>query len=140
MARLIFICITFALLAGFFVLVHYEARRGVRLGASYRARLDEHVERIEFILAHIDLATFLRDEARHFVSRIGHDSVHILLLVVRAVERLLTRVIRHQHAKRIIDAEPVENTREFVKTLSDFKEQLDATRPQMPDIHKSDGF
>lgn len=134
MASLVFIFITIALLGGFFALTSYEARRGVRLGASHRARLDGHVERIEFILAHIDLIAFVRDEVRHFISRIGHDSVHISLLVVRAVERLLTRVIRHQHAKRIIDAEPVESTREFVKTLSDFKEQLDATRPKIPDI------
>jgi hypothetical protein len=31
-------------------------------------------------------------------------------------------------------AAPRETTREFVKTLSDFKGQLESTRPEMPEL------
>ena len=135
MLPLIFILISFSLLAGFVMLTEHEAKRGTRLYAAERSRLDGQVERIEFILAHIDIGEVLYNEARHLMSRIGHDIVHFSLVAVRAVERGLTRVIRHQHAKKETDAVPVESTREFVKTLSDFKEHLEATRPPMPDIH-----
>jgi hypothetical protein len=135
MLPLVFIVVSFALLAGFVALAGYEAKKGVRFYADRRARLDSQVERIEFILAHIDLGAFIHNEVRGFVSRLGHDIVHVSLLSVRAVERLLTRVVRHQHAQKEADAAPVESTREYVKTLSDFKEHLEATRPEMPDIH-----
>ncbi len=131
---LIFTLITFVLLTGFFLLAGYEARSGVRYFADHRSRLDKHVERIEFILAHIDLGAFLRSEVRHFAGQVGHGIVHVSLVAVRSVEKLLTRVIRHQHAKNEVDAVPVESTREFVKTLSEFKEQLDATHPEVRDI------
>lgn len=133
---LIFILITLAFLAGFLALANREAHSGVRLYADYRSRFDKDVERIEFILAHIDLGAFLHGEIRHLASRIGHNVVHFSLLAVRAVERLLTRVIRHQHAKKEVDAIPVESAREYVKTLSEFKEQLDATHPEVRDIRE----
>lgn len=135
MIPLIFIIISLALLAGFMVLTKYEAKSGVRYQAEYRTRIDRHVERIEFILAHVDLGEFLHNEVRHLISQTGHSIVHVSLIVVRAVERLLTRAIRHQHANEEVTAEPVASTREYVKTLSEFKEQLDATHPEISDIN-----
>ncbi|MDP2665825.1 MAG: hypothetical protein Q8P23_04335 [bacterium] len=134
MEYLIFILITLALLGGFFALTNYEARRGVRVFATHRARLDRNIERIEFILGHVDLGAFLRDEIHHFARRIGHDSVHLSLIVVRATERLLTRLIRYFHTRQATDTTPHENVREFVKTLSDFKGGLKATHPEVGEI------
>lgn len=136
MAYLIFILITLALLAGFSILTDYETRRGARFCAAYRTRLDQNVERMEFIFEHVNFGEFLRDEMRHLVSRIGHDAVHFSLLLVRAVERLLTRLIKHLRAQPEIDPAPRETAREFVKTLSDFKDNLKATHPEIQEIQK----
>lgn len=134
MIYLIFILITVALLVGFFALTDYEARHGIRFCVQYRGRLDRIVERTEFIIANVNLGEFIRDEIRHFISRVGHDIVHFSLIVVRAVERLLTSLVRRLRAQPEIDTAPRETAREFVKTLSDFKDNLKATHPEINDI------
>lgn len=135
MAYLVFILITFALLAGFMALAEYEMRRGARLFPHERARLDQQVARMGFIIRHVDFSAFLRDEVRHLAARAGHDIAHLSLRLVRAVERLLTRLVRHLRSHHEIDvAAPRENARPFVKTLSDFKMRLQATRPEVPEL------
>ena len=134
MAYLTFVLTALILLGAFFALTHYETRRGMRLFAPLRTRLDRDVERVEFVLTHVDLAAFLRDELRRVAHRIGHDIVHLSLQVVRAVERLLTRLIRYFHTRQAVDTTPRESTRAFVKTLSDFKSRLKATHPEISDI------
>ena len=134
MTYLISIFATIALLGGFVMLTSYEARRGVRLFAAPRARLDRNIERIEFVLENVDLGAFLRDEIRRFISRLGHDLAHLSLQVVRATERLLTRLVRYLRSRHAVDTVPRESTREFVKTLSDFKGRLKATHPEISDI------
>ena len=134
MAYLFFILVTLALLGGFSALTWYEVEHGVRLLAPLRARLDRKVEHIEFVLTHVDLAAFLRDEVRRLAHRIGHDIVHLSLQAVRAVERLLTRLIRYFHTRHAVDVAPRETSRPFVKTLADFKGRLKATHPKISDI------
>ncbi|MCR4333542.1 MAG: hypothetical protein NUV60_00770 [Patescibacteria group bacterium] len=135
MISLVFIFVTLGLLGGFLVLTDYEARRGVRVGAAYRERLDHQVERVEFILEHVNLGAFLREEVHHLVARVSHDVAHFSLQSVRATERLLTRAVMHLRSKHSVDATaPRENAREFVKTLSDFKGGLKATHPEISDI------
>lgn len=134
MGYLIFILITLALLGGFFVLTNYEVRRGVRVYAAQRDRLDKTVERIEFVLQHVDLGSFLRDEMRRLVARLSHDIAHLSLQAVRATERLLTRLVMHLRSKHSVDTAPRGNVREFVKTLSDFKGGLKATHPEVGEI------
>ena len=135
MANLIFIVAALILLVGFFVLTSYEARRARRLYASGRTRLDNIVGRAEFILEHVNLGVFLRDEIRHLAGRVGHDVVHFSLIAVRSTERLLTRLIRRLRAHPEVDTAPRETAREFVKVLSEFKGNLKATHPETrPDI------
>ncbi len=134
MTYVIFILVSLALLVGFFVVTNHEMRRGVRFFAPLRTRLDHSVAQVEFILTRVNLAAFLRDEMRHAAHRIGHESVHLSLIVVRAVERLLTRLVRRFHMRQATDTVPRENVREFVKTLSDFKGQLKSTHPEVSDI------
>jgi len=88
---------------------------------------------MEFILENVDLGAFLRDEVRNAANRIGHAIANLSLQAVRATERLLTRVVRYLRVRHEVSAAPRESTREFVKTLSDFKENLKA--PEVPDIH-----
>ncbi|MSU74761.1 hypothetical protein EXS57_03220 [Candidatus Kaiserbacteria bacterium] len=133
MTFLIFIVIACALLVGFLVLTDYEIRRGARFFAKERTRLDERIDRIEFIMTHVDLAAFVRDEVRHLAAWMSHVIVHLSLQAVRAAERLLTRLIRYLRSKHVVDAAPRENVREFVKTLSDFKGSLKATHPEIVD-------
>ncbi|OGG93363.1 hypothetical protein A2609_01585 [Candidatus Kaiserbacteria bacterium RIFOXYD1_FULL_47_14] len=134
MEYLVFIFIALGLFIGFLVLSEYEMRRSVRLFARERARLDERIARIEFIIEHVDFGAFLREEVHHFSHLIAREVAHLSLQTVRAVERLLTRLVRHLHTQRAIDQTPRENAREFVKTLSDFKGRLGATHPKIPGI------
>lgn len=134
MESLLFILTTLTLLVGFVTLSSYETQRGTRIFAGLRTRLDQNVGRIEFILAHVDFGAFLLDETQRIAARLGHDTVHISLLVVRAAERLLTRAVRHLRTRHTVDAMPRESTRGYVKTLSDFKDHLKATHPEIPDI------
>jgi len=133
-AYLVFVLITLALLGGFFMLTIFEARRGSHFFARGRARLDRQVERIEFILHHVDLGAFLRDEIRRDVGRLSHVIAYLSLQAVRAVERLLTRLVRYLRSRNAVDVAPRGDARDFVKKLSDFKDRLKATHPKISDI------
>jgi len=135
MVHLIFILITLVLFIGFFLLSGYETRKGMRVFSRKRAYLDEQVTHAEFIFAHVDFGSFLREEAQHIARTIAHDVAHISLQAVRAVERFLTHLVRYLRSKRAIDIAPRGTAREFVKTLSDFKEHLETTHPKIPDIY-----
>ena len=134
MGHLVFILASLALLWGFVALMGYEARRGIRVFAGQRDRLDRNVERAEFILRHVDFGAFAREEMRRIAERVSHDAAHLSLQAVRAAERLLTRLVRHLRSRRADDVAPRENARAFVKTLSDFKGQLKASHPEPVDI------
>ena len=134
MVHLLVILTPLVLLVGFFALVQYETRQGIRFFASSRMRFDQNVERIAFILTHVDFGAFLLDETHRLATRVGHDAAHFSLLVVRAAERLLTRAVRYLRMQHTVDAVPRESMREYVKTLSDFKDGLKATHPEISDI------
>jgi len=133
-AHLAAVLLSLALLAGFVALTRYETRRGSRFFAAKRAKLDTDIERVEFIVAHVDLPAFVRDEVHHALARIGHAIAHLSLQAVRATERLLTRLVRHLRSRTEVAAAPRENAREFVKTLSDFKDTLQATHPDIDSL------
>jgi hypothetical protein len=132
--NLLFVLISFALLVSFFVLTTYEARRGVRVYAAGRGRLDDMVGRVTFIVENVNVGVFLRDEIRHLTARIGHNVVHFSLLSVRSAERLLTRLMRRLRTHPEVDKAPRETAREFVKVLSEFKDNLKTTHPEISDI------
>jgi hypothetical protein len=129
MTYLIFVLAAIALLAGFIVLTWYEGRRSSRVLHHHRSRLDSVVSRALFITKHVDLAAYLRDEARRLAENGGHIALHLTLRAVRSVERLLTRLVRHLRSRAETDREPRETMRDFVKTLSHLKGQLETTRP-----------
>lgn len=132
MGYLILMATALLLLVGFLALTRYEAARGLRIFARERGRLDGSVKRVEFILEHVDLAKFVKEELRRLAENTGHSVAQLSLELVRAVERLLTRLVRYFRTRRSeTELAPRESVREFVKTLSDFKGQLD---PKHPDI------
>lgn len=124
MAHAFFIVLALLVLAGFLALTNYEARRGGRMFARERTTLDEKVSRVEFILEHVDLGAFAREELRRLAHRIAHDTAHLSLAAVRATERLLTRLVRRLRPHRAEEVELRDNSSAFVKTLSDFKGRL----------------
>ena len=135
MTHLIFLAAVLLLLAGFLALTRYEAHRGARLFSVRREALDASVERLQFIFTHIDFAAFIREEVNIAAHRASHAVAHLSLRVVRAVERLLTRIVRHLRAKHAATtAIPRGNAREFVKTLADFKDTLKEVRAEVSEI------
>jgi|SRR3989338_2579426 len=112
-----------------------EARRQARFFSTYRNQLDRWVEQASFILAHVDFASFAKEEIQRLARRASHDLAHLTLQSVRAVERLLTRLVRRLRTRHPDLSQPAgESTRSFVRTLSEFKGHLEATRPEMSDI------
>jgi hypothetical protein len=125
-----FILIAFLLFAAYTGLLVVEHRRGERYLRTGRVRLDGVIEQGAFILAHVDLASFIRGEAFALARRAAHALARVALTSVRVVEGALTRLVRRLHLHPDI-ARPAsgESARSFVRTLSEFKGQLEATRP-----------
>jgi hypothetical protein len=126
MSYLIAIAASFALLAGFTLISYVETRTGVRLLGGSRRRLDKSVSRLTFVLAHIDWGAFISHIARVAAERIAHDVVHTTLIVVRATERTLTRLIRilrERVALRAPEGPPVEGS-QLIATLVRFRKNL----------------
>lgn len=99
--HLILIGVPLALLTLFLVLTGYERSRGRRLllvGSRYR--LDQKTERAAFVVEHVDWGAFLNDLTRASAERALHDIAHTSLIVVRAVERELTSIVRTLRARR----------------------------------------
>jgi hypothetical protein len=124
MAHLLFVVLSLALLAGFLALTEYEARRGSRVFSAHRERLDARIQHLEFVIAHADIPALLREELEHLAARVGHDIAHLSLQAVRVAERLLTRLVRHLRSRHSESEVPRGQAREFVRTLSDFKDNL----------------
>ena len=133
MISLLLILTSVILLTGFLGVTVYETTRGVRFFEKKRTRFDRVVDQMIFVFEHVDFSAFAREEIRHVARRIGHAVATLSLQSVRAVERLSTRLVRSFRTHEASNA-PRESTREFVKTLSDFKEQLKTTPPEVPEI------
>ena len=115
MSSLIAILVTLTLVIGFLTLTSFEASRGSRLLGGIRKRLDRKVGQASFILAHVDLGAFLRDAIRDTIERVLHDIAHASLIVVRFLERVLTRFVRHLRGRaEEVPAEPRRTFREAV--------------------------
>ena len=131
-----FYCIlaTLVLLAAYILALVLEARRGARFGARYRERLDQLVVQTEFIMAHVDFTSFFRSEAKRLGLYAIHESAHLALQAVRAVERFLTHVVKRLRLHPEAPLPEGASARHFVRTLSEFKGHLDTTRPEMSEV------
>ncbi len=100
MAYLIAILVSFLLLGAFLALTRYETTHGVRFFGSARSRFDSEVEKAAFIVRHVDWSAALAHLVRTATARIVHDVAHTTLIVVRIIERLLTRVVKYLRTSR----------------------------------------
>lgn len=100
MLYLILIAIALVLFGAFLLLTALERSRGFRILGTIRKRLDARVSRIAFVLSHVDWSAFIKHLVTSVLERIAHDSAHTVLLVVRFIERLLTRAVRYLRERR----------------------------------------
>lgn len=121
------------LVALYVAILVVEAKRGARFFERERARLDRTVRQGVFILAHVDFASFAKEQTRILARRLVHDIAHLSLGLVRAAERLLTQAVRRLRTQPPSARPSAESSRTFVRTLSEFKGQLESSRPKMPE-------
>ena len=99
MLPLTIVGISCALLGGFIILTALERRHG-RLFGEVRAKLDRWVGRATYIARHVDWSSFVKDMVHSSVERVVHDIAHASLVLVRSIERLLTRLVRSLRERR----------------------------------------
>jgi len=134
MVPLVLVGLPIALFAGLLLLTRYEAAHSARFFAARRSAFDLRLTHLQFALTHIDFESFVREQAHILGARIAHDIAHLALLIVRAVERILTRLVKQLRARHGIVAVNTATPRAFVKTMSDFKQHLATTRPPVPEV------
>jgi hypothetical protein len=133
---IIAILIPLALLVLFMNLVSYEERRGSRLIlAGSRYELDRKAARVFFIIRHVDWGAFVNDLLRSSTERLLHDIAHGSLIVVRALERALTRTVRTLRARRDMQLFPArdENRPSRIAAAAAFvRRSIQRSRTQLP--------
>jgi len=100
MTYLILIIVSIALFAGFLLLTRFEKKRGLRVAGMLRNKLDARTSRAVFIVSHVDWSAFVKHIVVTSAERIAHDIAHATLLIVRTLERLLTRAVKYLREKR----------------------------------------
>jgi hypothetical protein len=135
MPYLISILAACGLFAGFLLLAGYEQKRGVRFMARQRYALDRKVSRSLFVFEHVDWGAFLAHATRSSIQVMAHDLAHGTLMIVRAFERTLTRMVRSLRMQRdgtLPLREPGESRLDG--TMSYLKRNLNRSRkaPQAP--------
>jgi hypothetical protein len=114
MLYLILIGISLILFGGFLMLASFERRRGMRIAGVWRNKLDAKVARMAFIASHVDWGAFVKHLVGTALERVLHDAAHVVLRVVRTIERLLTRAVKSLRERRGIL--PAEDEREGEET------------------------
>lgn len=101
MSLLIFIAVASILFGSFLLLTAFENRAGARVLEPLRRRLDRWVTRLTFIATHVDWSAFIKHVVRTFMERAAHDVAHASLMLVRFVERMLTKAVRSLRERRV---------------------------------------
>lgn len=110
MLYIILIGTSLVLFGGFLMLVSFERKRGLRVAGALRNALDARVGRVSFIVSHVDWGAFTRHLLGTVFERVLHDTAHVVLQVVRTVERVLTKAVKNLRERR--DIAPLENAEE----------------------------
>lgn len=99
MLLIFLVALSLVLFGGFLLVTALEKGRG-RVGEPMRAKLDKKTARVAFIISHVDWSAFIKHLIRASIERIAHDIAHTSLLVIRFLERLLTRLVRALRERR----------------------------------------
>jgi hypothetical protein len=103
MTYLLIILIAILLFVGFLAFTAIEGHRGVRIFAGPRDQFDLKVSRAAFVLRHVDWSAFLEHLTRQGMERALHDAAHASLMLVRMLERILTRTVRTLRTRRMAE-------------------------------------
>jgi|JI10StandDraft_1071094.scaffolds.fasta_scaffold432306_1 hypothetical protein len=115
----------FVLLAGFTALCKAENALNKRVFGALRRKFDKYVERIQFLLDHVDFGSFIIHLFKDMFDRFVHFILHLALSSVRFVERLLTRGLKVMRSRIAPPGIPQSQKRStFVETMSYFKSTL----------------
>ena len=126
MSYIITIGSTFFLVVVFVVLTSIEKKRGKRFFSSIRTRIDARVSRTFYIFERIDWGAFFGHLFKLSLEKVAHDVVHGTLLVVRTIERTLTRTIRVLRERLAYRSETPQAPEGFElgKTIQRFRKNL----------------
>lgn len=127
MPLIILVGVSLTLFGAFLILTTVESRYG-RVGGNLRLRLDRFAGRAEFVAKHVDWSALIKHLTRTGIERLLHDMVHGSLMVVRFLERTLTRFVRLLRERR---SGVVHATRQRVslrETLRKFRRSLTRER------------
>ncbi|MEK7511366.1 MAG: hypothetical protein AAB582_03965 [Patescibacteria group bacterium] len=136
MSYIIAIVVSLVLLIGFLSLTAFEAGSGMRILGGMRRRLDRKVGQAGFILSHVDLGAFARDTVRDIIERILHDLAHASLIVVRFIERVLTRFVRQLRGRT--EEAPVKERRTFKEAVQHVKRTVRLRRLSIAEKKESE--
>jgi hypothetical protein len=141
MPYLISILVASLLFFGFLLLTAYERRRGTRLFAAARYRLDLRVARVQFLIAHIDWGAFTAHLTRTSLETVAHDAAHGTLVGVRAVERFLTHAVRSLRTRRDGALPPHQPPPSLTDPAGHVKQSLRSSRRMRPmgDVVRREG-
>ncbi len=92
------------------MLVSFERKRGLRVAGALRNALDARIARVSFIVTHVDWGAFTKHLLGTVFERVLHDTAHVVLQIVRTVERVLTKAVKTLRERR--GFAPLENTEE----------------------------
>ncbi len=99
MVLLILVSLSLTLFGGFLLVTAFESGRG-RVAGETRKKLDKYAARAWFIISHVDWSAFVKHLIRVSAERVAHDIAHTSLLIIRFLERLLTRAVRALRERR----------------------------------------
>ena len=118
--------VSFGALLLFVVILVIERKRGKTFFPRTRGRFDTNVARAVYVVNHIDWGAFFGHVLKLSLEKIAHDIVHGVLLMVRTVERSLTRAIRVLRERLAYRSDSSEATDgfELTKTIQRFRKNI----------------
>lgn len=102
MLHLILIGTACLLLGGFLLLTQFEQKTAVRIMGSVRGKLDHKLTQMAFVARHVDWPAFFSHTLKIVVVRVAHDIAHGTLLLVRSMERTLTRFVKYMRSNPLV--------------------------------------
>ncbi len=130
MTHLLFTFISIFLFAAFMLLTAQESRKGVRVLAGVRAKLDQRVSQAAFLFQHVDWSGFLAHLLKSSAEHLLHELAHGALIAVRTLERLLTRMVKYLRERRmhLTTVANAPKTSPFTRAVGSVKQALRRNR------------
>lgn len=100
MGILIALAVIALLLGGFLILTALEAKHGARFLERTRGALDERVASVSAAVRHPGFRATVTEGLQDIAAHGVHEVVHGFLVLVRGVERMLTRLVRSIRARQ----------------------------------------